>query len=111
MAHKKFNIHLCILRVFSVIGWFVFGYCMVLIQGAAPPWHIDRTFKIPPPTTWNIDKLESFLDWMLVLLAISGLGCIFNAFEHQHRRVLYRVNLFVMAIVAVMGIGLYYLVR
>ncbi len=101
---------LSIISVFSLVSWLLMLPILVLVQQAKPQLEtfLDRWVGSEIEPTWDLTLYRYAFYLMLVVLVLSFIGLVLNAFRRRRTTDSWRINLIVIFLLSLSGV-IYYL--
>lgn len=99
-----------IVSVFSLVSWLLMLPILVLVQQAKPQLEtfLDRWVGSEIEPTWDLTLYRYAFYLMLVVLVLSFIGLVLNAFRRRRTTDSWRINLIVIFLLSLSGV-IYYL--
>lgn len=103
---------LAIMPWISGIGWLVLVVALFLTASAQPETEtlIERWHQKEVDSDWNLQRLHWTFRLCIVSFGISLLGLVVNSRRLKRKRDELRVNLLLMGVLSLLGVGFYLLI-
>lgn len=109
---KKSGPLLTIISIFGFVSWLLMLPVLVLLEKAKPELEtvFDRWLNLGAQPGWDLTLYRYAFYLMLLVMLVSFLGLVLNAFRKRRSTDSWRINLIVVFLLSLSGI-IYYLLR
>lgn len=110
---KKNGPLLKIISVFGFVSWLLMLPVLVLLEKAKPELQtfFDRWMNLDVQSSWDVTLYRYAFYLMLLVMFLSFLGLVLNAFRMRRSTDTWRINLIVVFLLSLSGVIYYLLIK